>query len=468
MASLAYSGRHLNQMPFNTTQEEVETRSAPAARNKQPAQTVDEQRRMESGRLADSPKQPRIALYGHFSGGNFGNDSTFQAMLHHVRLLLPDAKLTCISTFPEKIAADYNIPAIPINEVVLDGWEPQNLFLRVVRKLFIGIPSEVYRWLKDLTTLRDTDMLIVVGTGLLNDAYGLKGWGPYSLLRWSVAAKATRCKLLFVSVGAGPLDTRLGRWFVKTSLALANFRSYRDKETKEYLSSIGVKVASDKVYPDLAFSIADQTISNPARSRRVVGLGLMLYHSKLTSDRAGSSTYADHLEQLAIFAQWLLANDYDIRLLTGDMSDRSVIEEFKSILRKRLDSYSMDRVFDEPIDSFENLLRQLGKTDFVVATRFHNILWALALNKPVISISFHQKCTSLMNDMGLKDYCEDIRCLSSDNLIRQFLRLEQNAVGIMSMVGPKVAECRKALDEQYSLIFSDFLQTGAAREAETR
>jgi polysaccharide pyruvyl transferase WcaK-like protein len=403
---------------------------------------------------------PKVSLFGHFGGGNFGNDSTFQAMLFHLRRLVPGAEVTCISTFPEKVAADYKVAAIPVSEVVVKPWTSRNLLTRLARKTFIGIPSEIYRWLKAVRTLRNTEMLIIVGTGLLNDAYGLMSWGPYSIFKWSLAAKARRCKVFFVSVGAGPLDSSRGKWLVKSALSLADFRSYRDNETKEYLSSIGVPVAADKVYPDLAFSIADEEIapkSSSPKGRPVVGLGLMLYHGKLSSDKPGSSTYAEHLEQLAIFVKWLLARNYDVRLLIGDLADRSVVAEFKALLKERLGPYDESRILNEPIDSFESLLAQLAETDAVVATRFHNVLWALALNKPVISISFHQKCTSLMHDMGLEEYCQDIRQLSADRLIEQFCQLENNAGSLRGMIARKVADCRKALDEQYNLIFKDLL-----------
>jgi len=62
--------------------------------------------------------------------------------------------------------------------------------------------------------LKGADTLIVPGTGLLSDAFGLFRWGPYNVLKWSLAAKVRRCKLLFVSVGAGPLYGALGRRLV--------------------------------------------------------------------------------------------------------------------------------------------------------------------------------------------------------------------------------------------------------------
>jgi|SRR6516225_3197928 len=43
---------------------------------------------------------------------------------------------------------------------------------------------------------------------------------------------------------------------------------------------------------------------------------------------------------------------------------------------------------------------------------------ALELHKPVIAISFHHKCTSLMSDMGLAEYCHDINHMNAGRLIQ--------------------------------------------------
>jgi polysaccharide pyruvyl transferase WcaK-like protein len=328
----------------------------------------------------------------------------------------------------------------------------------VLRSLVIGVPSELFRWLQALIALKRTDVLIIPGTGLLTDAFGLSVWGPYSLFKWSLLAKMRGCKLLFVSVGAGPIYSRAGRWLVTCALALADFRSYRDQATKDYLSSIGAAMPSDRVYPDLAFSIAEEIAPRcaiPRRGRPLVGLGLMLYHGRLSSDKSPESTYAAYLEQLVAFVKWLVARDYDIRLLAGELGDRVVITALKALLKDRLGAYDEDRIIDDPVLSVEGLLAQITETDAVVATRFHNVLLALVLNKPVISISFHQKCASLMQDMGLQEYCQDIWQLKADKLIEQFCQLEKNAGSLRHMIKQRVAGCRKDLDEQYRLIFKD-------------
>jgi polysaccharide pyruvyl transferase WcaK-like protein len=408
--------------------------------------------------LEQRPKT--FCFFGHFGFGNFGNESTLQAILQHLRGLLPDVEISCICTGPATAATTYNITTVPISGTVLQAWRPHNHLAGIFRSAFIGIPSELYRWLEALIMLKGVGTLIIPGTGLLTDAYGLKGWGPYGIFKWSVIAKLCGCKLFFVSVGAGPIYGCVGRWLVRSALALADFRSYRDNATKEYLSSIGARVADDRVYPDLAFSIAEEIKAKyaiPRSGRPVVGLGLMLYDGKLSVGTPRESICTAYFEQLIVFVKWLLAQNYDIRLLIGDLCDEPVTTEFKALLKHHLEGIGEDRIIDEPVRSVADLLAQIAQTDTVVATRFHNVLLALVLNKPVISISFHQKCTSLMHSMELQEYCQDIQHLNSDRLIEQFCQLQKNMGGVRRMISRKVAACRRELDEQYNLIFEKVL-----------
>jgi polysaccharide pyruvyl transferase WcaK-like protein len=395
---------------------------------------------------------------GHFGKDNLGNESTLQAILYQLRRLLPDAKFACICTGPEATATTHNITAVPISRPLFRASTLHNGIAKLLRSLFIGVPSELYRWLEAFMTLKGTDVFIVPGTGLLTDAYGVRGWGPYSTFKWSVVAKMRGCKLLFISVGAGPIYGRLSRFLVRSALALADFRSYRDVRSMRYVESIGFVPTSDQVFPDLVFSLPQTVIPHENTSKNpkcVVGLGLMEYAGRYSVAKPSPTTYRNYLENLVIFASWLLTRGYDVRLLIGDSGDRAVVEDFRSLLNGRLSIHDFGRIIDEPAASVEQLLSQLAATDIVVATRFHNVLLALLLNKPVISISFHHKCASLMSQMGLSEYCQDINDLKGDRLIEQFCRLEKNAGSLGPMIRQQVEECRKALDDQYHLILQD-------------
>jgi polysaccharide pyruvyl transferase WcaK-like protein len=400
----------------------------------------------------------KIAFFGHFDSTNFGNESTLQAILYHLRCFQPDAEVTCISTGPEATIATHQIEAIPIAETFLKSWSPRNPLVRVVRRVCVVIPSELYLWVKGLIRLRRTDMLIIPGTGLLTDAFGLRGWGPYNMVKWSLIAKACRCKLLFVSVGAGPIYAALGRYFVKLALSLADYRSYRDNSTVEYLKGIGFRADNDRVYPDLVFSLPEAVIphQDTKKGRRsVVGLGLMAYAGKYSVSTPSNEIYLAYLENLARFVKWLLAHEYDVRLLIGDVVDMPVTQEFRGLLRERLSVCDEGRIIDEPVFSVKDLLSQIAATDIVIATRFHNVLLALLCNKPVISISFHHKCESLMSEMGLSAYCQDINDLKTDWLIDKFCDLETNAGKLKPLIREKARQFRKALDEQYNFIFKN-------------
>jgi polysaccharide pyruvyl transferase WcaK-like protein len=401
-------------------------------------------------------KRTKIAIFGHFDGSNFGNECTLQAFLHHLRCYRPDAEITCITTGPEATVAIHQIEAIPISDDLVRFWHPRHHLLRLMRKVLIGMPSELYRLINGLMRLRRMDILIIPGTGLLTDAWFLAAWGPYNSFKWSLLAKICRCRVLFVSVGAGPIYSVRGRWFVKSALSLADFRSYRDNSTMQYLKSIGFHADNDRIYPDLAFSLPASAIHHQntvSRRRPRVGLGLMDYAGRYSVSTPSNETYPDYLNNLASVTSWLLSQGNDVQLLIGSLADVPTVEEFRALLRKRFPALDEGSIIDEPVHSVKDLLSQIAAMDIVVATRFHNVLFALLCEKPVISISFHHKCASLMSAMGLSAYCLDINDFKADQLIEKISNVKMNAAKLKLLIREKNKEFRELLDEQYRIIF---------------
>lgn len=417
------------------------------------------------------PERLRIAIFGHFSEINLGNDSTLQALIYQIRQRLPEVELSCICSDPLATAKLFGIRATCMDGISSKlSRRPANAAAKVLRKLIIGVPAEINRWRQAQKALEGVDVVIVAGTGLLTDICGLRNWGPYTLFKWSLLAKLRDSKLMFLSVGAGPLYRRSARWLVALALSFADFRSYRDETTKQYLRGIGVRTAADNVYPDLAFSLpsvyARQACAGPS-SRRVVGLGLMLYSDKQSASGSSEVIYKRYLDALLQFAEWLLAEGYNIRLLSGDKCDQVTVEEFKERLNGRHPMWK-DCILYEPLSSVDDLLRQLLLTDIVVATRFHNVLLALALHRPVISISFHQKCFSLMSDMGLSEYCHDIVQLRGDWLISQFRNLESKKDRTVDVIRQETDKRRALLEEQYACIVRYLKDLPERKASETR
>jgi polysaccharide pyruvyl transferase WcaK-like protein/chemotaxis methyl-accepting protein methylase len=424
--------------------------------------------RLAQESIVSSPvaRPQKISFFGHFGSANSGNESTLISILYHLRALSPETDFLCVCSNPEAAVKRYGIAAIPISTRTRRIWDRDTALAKRVPMALVGAGAELRQYTRALRELEGTDVLIVPGTGLVTDAFGLHNWGPYSMFTWVLMAKLRRTKVEFVSIGAGPIESTSGRALVKATLSLADYRSYRDRSTKEYLGSIGFRTNRDPVYPDLVFGLPQALLpreeARPKGTRRVVGLGLMVYPGKYSASDPRPETYRTYLESLAAFAVWLLDHDYDIRLLLGD-ADTIVIEDFKTALRARVGSYDERRIIERPIASVEDVLAELGATDLVVATRFHNVLLALLVGRPVIAISFHHKCSSLMEQMDLSDYCHEIEQLNADWLIHRFRDLERNQDALKETIRQGVDEARAALDDQYRSLFAG-LPSSARRD----
>jgi polysaccharide pyruvyl transferase WcaK-like protein len=415
--------------------------------------------------MSDSGRRPRLAIFGTFGAGNLGNECTLEAMLYNVRRYVPNVDLVCICQGPEEIASRHNVSAFPIRSSMTI-----RKMSRVVRQIkrssmsdvlrrLVKILLEPYRWHKAVRMLKGSDMLVVTGLGMLGD-FGIRPFGlHYDILGWSVIAKLCGCRLLFVSVGVGPIRNPISRCFVKAALLLGDYRSYRDDFSRHYAESLGVQTATDSVYPDLAFSLPRAMLPR-SRERTgdsaVIGIGLMNYYSRvgqIVEDVGIYNTYTTSVVSLMIK---LLERGHAVRLLIGDVVyDEKTRFDVRRLVEERGWTYDDENIIDEPASSVSEILSQLAATDVVVASRFHNLVLALMLGKPVVAVSYHEKIVELLNQVGLAQFCQDIEDIDIDRLIGQFTKLQEGVEGCKVRIGVerRTEAYRRALDEQYGLIF---------------
>jgi polysaccharide pyruvyl transferase WcaK-like protein len=305
-------------------------------------------------------------------------------------------------------------------------------------------------------------MLIVCGTGIVGDYLtGPKGW-PFDLFKWSALAVLCRVKVLFLGIGVGPINHPVSRWLIKRSLGFADYRSYRDEASKQYMEAIGFDTNRDTVCPDLVFGLSASLFpSNGDRTgqRPVVGVGLKDYPVtgvglyEAASGVKETNSYQDYLRIMVTFVIWLCEHGYDVRLLMGDFRhDMRTRQDVIDAIKGRF--VEEGRVVAEPALTVEELARQLDETDLVISPRFHNLVLALMLNKPVIALSDHPKLDSLMAGLGLPDYCLSLENLDVDSLTKLFGQLQNDAERLKVYVREKTEKYRKALDEEYALAFA--------------
>src|SRR5436190_642100 len=344
--------------------------------------------------MKQDKKSNKIVFFGVFGKQNLGNECTLQATMYNIHKALPDATFTCLSTVPEDTELRHGIPAFAAHRAY-PAWLDSQLWsgrgsrlMKLLRKILFRIPLEFVNWAKGFKVVRGSHMFIVPGTQVVSDYLNGPFSWPYDIFKWAVIAKLCRARLLFLNIGVGPIYHPLSRWFIKASLNFSDYRSYRD-----YVNTLGDLVA------------------------------------------------------------WLCERKYTVRVIIGDvLYDSGVKQDFMELLHERGLMNQAGQIVNEPVFTVEQLLSQIAAIDFLVTSRFHNLVLALMLNKPVVCLSDHGKLDSLMTEIGLTDYCLPLANLGFDNLIDRLVKLEKNAEALRPYIKQKTEEYRRALDEQYSVI----------------
>ena len=401
----------------------------------------------------------RIAFLGIFGSGNFGNDASLAAMVQFIRRARPDADLTCICPDPDNVERAFQLKAIQMSWSGLPA-----LWFQLFNRVLLKFPSRIINFFRALLHIRRFDLMVVPGTGIFDD-FGEGPWGvPFGVFRWCLAARLCGTKVALVSVGAGPIQHPISRWFMTASLKMASYRSYRDVWSKDYLKGIGFDSGADPVRPDLAFGL--ETPADDVRStgdRLTVGLGLMTYYGWHNDPEAGAATFEGYLSKIEGFILSLIGRGHAVRLLIGDINDRTALDALTTRVRAARPDLTADQFSAPPIASLTDVMRIIAGCDLVVATRFHNVVGALALGRPVISIGYAKKNDMLLGAMGLHAFCQHIDSLDAGLLEQQFETLSSSRNDYSRLVERRVDALRVDLAAQEAALTAAFLAGGAQR-----
>ncbi len=78
-----------------------------------------------------------------------------------------------------------------------------------------------------------------------------------------------------------------------------------------------------------------------------------------------------------------------------------------------------DAVLVREFTTFTELTEEMMQADVVIASRFHNLICALRLARPTVSVGYAKKNRDLMRGLGLAGYCQDIEDLDGKLLVAQ-------------------------------------------------
>jgi polysaccharide pyruvyl transferase WcaK-like protein len=370
----------------------------------------------------ESNRQFRIALFGAFGLGNFGNDATLDACMAMLCPPLPRSRIVSIAANPAQVSRKHGIAARRLTNARRFG------------RLIDELSNLFHAW----RILRRVQTLVIAGTGVLDDQHVRTHELPLEVLRWSLAARLAGAKLVFLSVGAGPIDQAWSRRFLKTAVALAHEVSYRDRRSMDFMRSIGRDVRRDRIVPDLVLSFDPPDVTRASVSReRTVAIGVV---SRLNwHDRHGQySRYENRIVQLI---QRLAADGRQILVVTGDERD---VDTQEAIMRRA--ELSGLSVRATQCNSFDDVLQVVGACDVMFASRYHNLVAAVIAGIPVISLGYGPKNEALLEQLDILQWSHDIDAFAVDDLM---LHVQEAMSRETPMFRPALDAYRRSLREEF-------------------
>ncbi len=371
-----------------------------------------------------------------------------ETVLSYLSAEYPDAKIDAMCAGPERLRCDYGIEAIPLFWSQQFEQQASGVTTIVLKGLGKGIDA-----VRTASWVRRHDVVIVPGGGVLETSMPMRPWGfPYKMFLLCASGRLFGTRVALVNVGANVINQRLTRWLSTSAARFAFYRSYRDTMSRDAMRQRGLDTTKDHVYPDLVFGIPVPPYE--PGDAQTVGVGVMDYYGTNDERRQADELHASYVEKLKFFVQWLIDDGRRIRLFVGDTngSDDSVVREILADVRTRRPDLDPTWVVAEPVSSFADLMRAMAPTGTVVATRYHNVVCALKLSKPTISIGYSPKNTALMADMGLSEFCQEASTLDVGRLIEQFTELESRSEQLRRTIAERNAANARLLDDQFATL----------------
>ncbi len=389
----------------------------------------------------------KIALLGQFGSGNSGNDGSLESMLNFLRRVKPDSDLLCICSNPKVVEERYHVQAISISGVALRlGW-----FTRFNRFL-LNVPRRVLAFSYLISQLNGVDLLIIPGTGILDDFQEHPfGW-PFVVFRWCVATRLRKARVAFVSIGAGPVSPGVSRWFMRAAANTAGYRSFRDAFSREYVKEMGIDVARDYTVPDIAFRLpAPEPVPRSRGARLVVGIGLMHYRGWSKGSANADDIYERYISKMTSFVEWLTDEGHDVLLLTGDRTDLHAVADLSHRLAATRPMLATGRISAGEGGTLHGIMRDIVLTDIAIVSRYHNAVCALKLGRPTISLGYAQKNVDLLADFEQHHYAQHIESFDGQLLAAHFREICIDLASVTQTILARGVEVQRRLTEQESI-----------------
>lgn len=368
----------------------------------------------------------KVVISGFYGLGNTGDEAILESIVDNLRSEVPNIDITVFSLSPEQTAKEHNV------KTVYRAWRRENK--------------------EKIRALRQADVLISGGGGLLQDTYPTKflfGPLPYYLII-AMLAKVCGARVMFFSQGIGPVTSGWGKFLMRRFANKADFITVRDQYSKDYLESLGVTKPETVVTADIVFAFQQKPDDACMKSLPLTGS-----------------------EQLAAISvrPWFEHNDYEDKLASAldelietdgitpvfvPMEGHHDVDASKRVLAKMQHAESCFLLAGDFTPN--QYLNFISACDITVGLRLHSLIFSALSGVPHIGISYDKKVESLLKRSGMWEYSFRLEELDRDKLVQNTRHVLKDRDNLRRTVTKNAAAMRQEALENIELLKKRFGQ----------
>ncbi len=304
-----------------------------------------------------SKAAPKIAALGYYGFDNLGDEAVLAGIRAALGETLPNAQMLVLSNRPDE-----------------------------TRKFHAGVEAvNRWQWKAVWAALKNTDLFILGGGSLLQDATSSRSVLWYALMALLARKRARR--VLWWGQGIGPLQTNQSRRLVRLIANQADALTVRDENSFTLLKQLGVR-GSIHTVADPAFMLSPRAPSQNGTSANGALLALRAWKNdalgqamtpsdwqKLSTETGGLRLLPMHLPDDA---------DYAKTLTWGKEPGPQVLNWKESA-------------------GLEAVLGEVKASHIVIAQRLHALIFAARCGVPFVALAYDPKVSALANAAGQSD-----------------------------------------------------------------
>lgn len=379
----------------------------------------------------------KIGIVGNYGNDNNGDEAILLSIIRQLQKVfsIDTTNITVFSNNPKQTAQRYSVQSYPL-----------------YHKNGNAVKTFMKTYKENSKVVKGLDFVVIGGGGILMDLYKREAplYGSYAMM-----AKNNGVPYVVYGCGAGPLNTGLGKWFIRYMAKHAQNISVRDPQSQKLLKEIGVK-RDVHVIGDPAFSLVVER-SNYSEKPKSVGVTAVPYYNASYWPTGDEAKYTNYIDGMAKNLDRLVAeHNVDITFFaTKYPQDADVTKDIQAKMQHAQNT----KIIDENLPP-QRILDLTATFDVLVGTRLHSLILATDAKTPIIGVSYHVKVNDFLQMAGLGEQSLPIDTLH--NTDDQFTKLFSNMATDWSGAQSLAARTNDAF-KQKSALGEQLLKEGASK-----